>query len=269
MVVGEAKGRQKKMRKIRIIGLSLLALFALGAFMASSAFAETEILVSGGAAGGHKFETEGLLELIKLTETGSRNVLETVDCSGIFDGEFEAGSLTLGWIEDLLNLAGTVTVGEELTGEPLNCEVVSEAGALTDCTAATLANLWVDGLNLTAGDLWHVELQLMAAGAEEWLLVILKETNLVGQFSGYELECTSLLGVNGSELCNEAEPTFIAKNAATTPASVLGEIKFTAATTAAELATCTGTGKETGALSGSGNTWGLTNGARVETTLNK
>jgi hypothetical protein len=162
------------MTKIRIIGLSLLALFALGAFMASSAFAETEILVKGGTAGGKKFETEGLLELIKLTEAGSRNVLERIDCSGIFDGEFEAGSLTLGWIEDLLNLAGTITVGEELSGEPLNCAVVSEAGALTDCTGETLADVWVDGLNLTAGDLWHGELILMAAGPEEFLLVMLK-----------------------------------------------------------------------------------------------
>jgi hypothetical protein len=255
------------MRKIRIIGLSLFALFALGAFTASSAFAETEVLVKGAAVAGKAFETEGLLELIKLTEVGSRNVLERVDCSGIFDGTFETA--TLGWIEDLLNLAGTVTVGEELTGEPLNCEVVNDSGGLTDCTANTLANLWVDGLNLTAGDLWHVELVLMAAGAEEWLLIILKETNLVGQFAGYEIECTSLLGVNGSELCNESEPTFIGKNEATVPPSFSGEIKFTAGTAAAELANCTGTGNGTGALEGIGHTWVLENGVRQETTLNK
>jgi len=254
------------MRKIRIIGLSLVALFALGAFMASSAFAETEILVKAGSAAGKFFETEGSLELIKLEE-GSRGILERIGCSGIFDGKFETA--TLGWIQDLLDLTGLITIGEKLTGEALNCEVLSEAGSLTDCKEKTLASLWVIGLNLAEKDEWHVELVLMTT-APEWLLVILSTNNLGGAV-GYEVECESLIGIKGSEECTGAEPTFAASNGAGTPAGVFGEILFTAATTNEELANCTMTKEHTGAFEGSGTTWGLSaeGGTREETTLNK
>jgi len=74
--------------------------------------------------------------------------------------------------------------------------------------------------------------------------------------SGYEVECTSLLGVKGENLCEGTANATLTNEAGTLPASVLGVFEEVAIS---ERATCTLTGAESGEILGEGNTWAIGN----------
>jgi hypothetical protein len=161
------------MRKIKIVGLALAAVCALSAFMATSSFAAGQVLLAGNkieavtpfevtpAAG-----TELLLEDMKATGP------PTIHCSGIFDGHFEVGG-ELGFITEILTLAGAA------------------AGNLVECTdskSICSAPVDVTAINLP----WDVTIELMAAGAEEYLILLNAEGTKI---PGYTVDCNSLLGL--------------------------------------------------------------------------
>jgi hypothetical protein len=147
---------KKKKKKIHVIWFALLALFAFGAFSATSAFATPEILANGAkiAAGVDlHLELEG--ELL-LSDVSAPAVFDAV-CSFIFDGLVETPG-TLIFIneilmldktllaasgEGVLNLAGT----EVNTGDGIECTEVNNL-----CTGAVL----VVPLNLP----WDVDIEL-------------------------------------------------------------------------------------------------------------
>jgi len=146
------------MRKLQVLGLVLFAVLVFSAVAATAAFAESEWLVEGTALAGElPAETEGLL-ILKNYEKNNTTVLVEVHCTGIFKGTIGPGGLDL--VDDVLSLDHSLTVVTLEEGDenktPLDCLVILDGGALTDCTQEeaselNLANVWVDNLNLELG----------------------------------------------------------------------------------------------------------------------
>jgi hypothetical protein len=236
------------MRKITTMVFALFAVCAFCALSASAAFAESEWLFKGlpieGAAG-LEAETEGEITLIKYAETGSETVLNELLCSGIFDGF--VGPLNLDRVTDLLSLEHLLEIGELGSSgmeESLDCEVMFDAGSLLDCKSGTFALLWVDNLNLLTEDWWNTEITLSGG-------VFLDDftSNLSGLFPGYDVECESLLGIRGSELCEGLVTADLENDAG---GSVLGTFL---PTPVAERGTCSSTGARSADITGMGDTW--------------
>lgn len=238
------------MRKIQILGLAVIAVFAFSAVAANSAFAEVKWLVAGAAITAETAsETEGELELIVYESSTSSVVLEALLCSGIFDGFLVPPNLAL--IVDLLNLAkeeiGSLESGD-VAGTALSCTVTHDAGALTDCKENTTALLWPDALNLALGTTWEVGFEEMAGPDPLGIFPVQ---------AGYHVECESLIGIVGTNLCTNAGgvTTILWSNAATTPPSALSGFEPLAATT--ERGECEMGGAHVAEVRGSGNTWAI------------
>jgi hypothetical protein len=244
------------MKKIRILGIALFALFAFGAIVSSAAFAEGEWLVENksitAAEGALRAETEGSVLLVNYSEPGLLHVLNEVLCSRIFVGTIGPGAA--GSVTEVLDLAQKLvgTDGSTLTGTALLCDVTLEEGSLVDCKTGTgEAELWVANLP------WTTTLELVAGA------VLNKFVGSATGEPGYEVSCLSLLGVKGENLCvaPSATSTFtlMSNEPAGTPASVLGFFDAFGAGEDSELGNCSLTGEHTAEVVSdegiSGDTW--------------
>jgi hypothetical protein len=228
------------MRKIHVFGLALFAVFAFGAAVVSSAFAGEWLANNNVITVELEAETEGLLFLINLTAANG-TVLVELHCSGFFLG-FLIGNDAL--IVDLDSLGGEVIGSLGDTNElALDCLVVNTAGGLGDCILNDLVLVWPLNLNLELGLDWLTTIELMGAGAEEFLLDFPTQ-------SGYEVRCqTGILGEQENKC--EGLSSAVLTNVA---GGVLGEFNANS-----EKVACVQGGAESGVLLGEGTTK-LTNG---------
>lgn len=181
------------MNKVKIAGLGLVAVCALYAVFATSALAASEWLWNGSAVTSElPVHIEVHLTLIKLSAVTEGSVLNEALCSFLFYGVV---------IGRLLFVTKPFSLFEEAIGElgmtnekSANCEVTFDAGAIADCKAGTVAKVWMDNLNVELEAVWEGEIESMTSST---LLVFGKE----GKEPGFDIECESLLGVRGSELC--------------------------------------------------------------------
>ena len=170
------------MKKFQVLGIALIAVFALGVISAASASAETAFWLEDGNAITtlQSTVTTGLLTLTNLALGGEI----AVHCPGSFIGSVGANGEDE--ITEIQNEAKE-KLGSSLTGLAENCEVT--AGSL--CTIKSLAELWPNELP------WHSHLLLMPAPEPEYLDILLAET---GKIPGYEVKCSGPLGAF-SNLC--------------------------------------------------------------------
>jgi hypothetical protein len=244
------------MRKIRIVGFGLFAALALCAFAAGPAFAEDEWLVNGAAfAEELPTETEGTEAiLMKYESANSEKVLTEILCSGVFDGTIYGK--TLDKLTDVLNLEmGTIGTLVDTLKTALSCEVIFHGGGLTDCELGSLANVWLVGISLELGEFVTTETLLNGAVTTGMFGL----ANNLNEAVGYDVECKSLLGVNGSEQCIESqEEVELTNDATTVPPSIMG----TFIPEVAKRANCTMTGEHSADFLGLGNLWAI--GAELE-----
>jgi hypothetical protein len=145
--------------KKHLLGLTLLAVFAFSAVLASSASAEVTLLAewlinAQPVATLTSVETVllGATELLLVTLVLGVEAVD-IDCSGIFVGS--VGPNGEDEITEVQNLSKE-RLGENLVGLSVSCEVLS---AVSQCHAGELAELWPDNLP------WHTNLFLMESGA--------------------------------------------------------------------------------------------------------
>jgi hypothetical protein len=192
------------MRKIHLLGLALIAVFAFGAIAASAAMAGEPtggekafwllngVAIANGEANGIKTETEGTIVLGSL-ETGVE-----IECSGIFHGTAynlgaTEGENGFGLVTEILDLGG---VGhKELAGAGIKC--TSLTPSLCE-NAGGHPEVWPDNLP------WLVTLVLMTLDSEEKAVELFlalfsaDPTNL----PAYEVLCLTFGGtITVEELC--------------------------------------------------------------------
>jgi hypothetical protein len=177
------------MRKIRFVVLALFAVFAFGALLATSAFAESKILFKNANIETKlAFEVTGALLLEDMAATGTPDIL----CNGSFDGLIEPGG-TLAYVEEVL------TEGKELlAGETGGNGKVND---LIECTEdkAVCSN----PVDIEASELpWHIEVQLdLSESLEIYLahflsLAEIEELLEVGiGVPTWIVDCNSILGL--------------------------------------------------------------------------
>jgi hypothetical protein len=157
------------MKKIQILGLALVALFAFSAASATSALAVSKFLWNNAEITALLFvkiaPTEALLLLEDMNATGKPDVL----CNGIIDGKIEAGGVS-GFIEEILTSGGL--------NESNTVSCVSDNGTCEGAVLVTATNLP-----------WHVEVELVAG---RFLLHFLTEA---GKEPGYLTDCLTFGGL--------------------------------------------------------------------------
>jgi hypothetical protein len=152
------------MKKFQILGVSLIAVFAIGVVVAASASAAVTFLLAEWLVGGSAVTTELsvdaegelLLEDTKVPIIGKVAVL----CSGILEGTINSNGKDE--TKELLNLAGEAISLTALSGLALSC--TSETGP---CTGI---EVWA--INLP----WPTDLELMVEGTESFFadLILMK-----------------------------------------------------------------------------------------------
>jgi hypothetical protein len=191
------------MRKIHLLGLALVAVFAFGAIAATVAVAGEPtggekafwllngVAIANGEANGIQTLTEGIIELINL-KTGVK-----LECSGIFHGTaYNLGAPDengFGLVTEILDLN---SIGyKELLGAGIKC--TSLTTSLCENTG-THPEVWPDNLP------WLVTLVLMTLDSEEKaveLFLALFSEDGKGQ-PGYEALCLTFGGtITVEELC--------------------------------------------------------------------
>jgi hypothetical protein len=179
------------MGRLRLVGAVLAVAFVFSLFASASAsavsFSLAEWLVNGSPV------TSELL-----TETTGEFLLEdskafggkaSVLCSGSLDGW--VGPNSLGWISELLTLAGVAVSTIALSGTPLEC--TAQAG----CEVGTKPKVWATNLG------WEAEAELMVQGTEVFFVnLILPHAG--GGNPGWEIECT-VIGIKFVDECTAAE----------------------------------------------------------------
>lgn len=175
------------MKKSYVVGLAFAAVFAFLALSATSAFAVNELLVDAAPiAAGTNVHLDIAGELL-LEDTGALTS-PAVLCSGLFEAETGTeGGGKLFFITKLQPLTGTAT---ELN--MLECATEKSCEGESLVTAEKLP--------------WHVEIELMAAGENEWLGVFLPET---GKVPTYTVEC-KVFGVEVKDTCEGASSARLA-----------------------------------------------------------
>jgi hypothetical protein len=170
------------MRKIQILGLSFVAVFAFSAIVASMASAETTLLAlwltkGNEFAGALASETKGKILL------EDRTFKIAVECEGSLDG-FVYGANGEDEVTEVLNTRGE-KIGAPLSGLALECKKV--AGCENN------AKVWA--LDLP----WHTLVFLLEGGGF-WDLII-------GAGPGYEIECDVLFSKISEECKSGSEGT--------------------------------------------------------------
>ncbi len=193
-------------------------MFAFLAVAATSAFAVQPLWLVNGAAvvGTTNVETEGELNLTRLNKEGGEQQ-GNIKCAGVFDGTItnpagaEPGTDEITLVLNA-NMEDVGNDGATLTGPGLACEVTQDAGDATFCKvgaagSATVwpANLpWKTALELTGTEI----LDLIGVGAAE------------GSLPGYEVECTVLLGIKATDLCETNTSAVVSEILGTWPGTV-------------------------------------------------
>jgi hypothetical protein len=212
------------MSKLRMFGLMLVAMCALGASFVASASAEApgkflvNNLVPNAAVEAH---TEGEL-LFESLKTANSTFL----CSGIFDGTIAAGG-ELYEVTKVLNLAG-VEVTESDTIALIECEPDLEPNSI--CSLAAVSPVGLP---------WDSVVDLVTE--TDFLLLTL--ANAAGLLPGYLLLC-EVIGIDATELCELLEGTSqLVENGPT-------DVVFPVATSPTPDAHCTsdGAAEESGGL---------------------
>jgi hypothetical protein len=237
------------MRKIHIVGVSLVAMFAFLAVGAASALAAGEWLADGKTiATPLASETSGELNLINLKSAGGA-VLVEVKCSGIFEGTVGGGGNDS--VTALIGLAGEKIGGlGDTNATTLNCTVTATAKELGDCVATgELAEVLPTNLSKELSTSWSTLIELMELGGVHYYLDKFPST------SGYEVKCKTSLG----ELENKCEGATSAFLTNSEPeGSVIGKFGKVLITATeeeeSEATNCNLTGTGTGTLSGEGLT---------------
>jgi hypothetical protein len=224
------------MRKIQLLGVGLLALFAFGvltAASASAAFLLAEWLVGGVAVTVELATTstgELLLEDNKVPLIGKAAVL----CSGLFDGW--VGPNSLDHISEVLTLGLVAVSNTPLVGESITC--TAQAG----CETNTAPLVWPIGFPADT----EVELLEQAAGT-----FFINLITPAGGALGYEITNCLVLGAAMEDQCTSPQGAAELTLEGTT---LLG--KFSQAITelaGLELATCTQGGVKSGVVEGEGS----------------
>jgi len=177
-------GKEVMMRKFYgLLALALLSVFAVGGYVASAAFAESEILANGNmilASEDLLFQILGELLLEDTGATGKPDIL----CTIILDGLFESG--TLAFINEVLHD----------TGELLSATINDLSGSVEgdDVECVDMNNVCSSPVLLVAIHLpWHLQLELLAGDTEEpYMWDLLEET---GKEPAYAIDCNTILGL--------------------------------------------------------------------------
>jgi len=167
------------MRKLHVLALALVAVFAFAAISATSALAASELLGNAATISELAAQITGSLLLEDTKATGKPDVL----CEGIFDVLLVNGTLT--FIEQVL-----MSNGELLAATVNNLEKAVEGDDIecTDDSSICSAPVLVVAVNLP----WHVELELIS---ELYKLHFLSGSEEAGKEPGYVVDCNSLLGL--------------------------------------------------------------------------
>jgi hypothetical protein len=177
---------------IKMLGLALCAVFVLGAYAATSAFAVDEWLFNGNTfAGELPTDTEGELTLDVLNAAGV--LINEIDCSSLFEGTVLGGVGGIDLVVDIYSLPPAQVLIEELPGTSLSCQTLfdNEACRLsTEAGSETL--LWVDELSLALGLTWESLIELDSGGT-----IFLDRFHHVA----FELLCVLLNGAILESLC--------------------------------------------------------------------
>jgi hypothetical protein len=170
---------------IKILGLTLFAVFAFSAVAAPSAFAADEWLASGATIVTElATNTEG--EWLMVVLAGGAE-LGDITCSALFEGT--VGPKEIDLVLDLFSLTGTLI--EELPGTSFDCTTTNPIGMF--CETGLEVLIWADELRLGAEPLtWESLVELMAT--EPLFLVHFHHV-------AFELLCFSSAGTNLEFLC--------------------------------------------------------------------
>ena len=168
------------MKRIHALGLTLVAVVALSATVASTSSAAVTFLLAEWLIGGEKItaalavEQSGELNIIN-TNGGGAGIRIEILCTGILDGT--VGPASAGEITELLNPAKEAISLTALSGLALECANTK------NCTEPLF---WYVGLP------WKTELELMEDTTSFFVNLIIN--------SKYSVECL-ILGVSSEEEC--------------------------------------------------------------------
>jgi hypothetical protein len=170
------------MKRFQLLGLMLVAIFAIGVVAASAASAVTFLLAEWLAAGAaittaQATDQEGELELEDSKVLGQKVVIL---CSGFLDGTVSGNGTDE--ITKLLSLAG-VDAGEPLVGPGVTCTNTANCGGTPKVWAKKLP--------------WKTAAELMIDGTETFFVDLI----INGE---YESECT-VLGTKVTDECTSPE----------------------------------------------------------------
>ena len=220
------------MRKFRILGVALVAVFAFGVITAVSASAAPTFLLAEWLVNGATFTGELEVEsvgtiLMEDTATGV-----DLTCSGISDGLI--GENGLGRISDVLTLNGLTTISLVALTEPGTEGCTSSSGLCSEPL------LWP--LHLP----WDAQAELMEEPAGTFLLfvMLITESSTGGGLPGWYIICMKTIG-EPVDQCTAKENGVIDLSLELT--LLLGQFSDVFATEAGEkLATCTAGSSEAG-----------------------
>jgi len=209
------------MRKIQIVGLALVAVFALSAIAASTAFGATYLWLVGAKhiEGTEEIPSEAEGELLLLELFTGLEVL----CSGFFDGALLPNGLDV--ISEVLNLEKLLVAGSLTNADLLICEEHKVCQGTMEID--------VEAINLP----WSTQLMLVGT-----VLVNLITATTNGN-PGYHVKCLTLLGESNGECTGEGGPEVL-----NVEGGVEGVFKEE------ETGLCTFSGSMTGDISGTGIT---------------
>jgi hypothetical protein len=226
------------MKKIQVLGVALIALFAFGALTAMSASAATfllaEWLLNGNPiAAGASDLVEVVGELLLTDLKGVLGSPAMVLCSGILVGTAEANSLDT--VTEVLNLA-MEPIGSLPSGLALSC--VAQEG----CETNTNPSVYPLGLP------WESEAELMEDTTT--FFADLLKTKANGGLLGWEITNCLVLGTSNEDSCTTKEGAAELKLNGTTLLGSFAEA-FTALA-GLKNATCEKGGENAGVVEGEG-----------------
>lgn len=225
------------MRKIQLVGVVLLALFALGALTATSAMAST--LLAEWLLNGTAITTEVLIEgsgeLLLEDTKAILGSAAAVLCSGI--GVGWVGPNSLDWVSEVLNLNGEAISTTPLSGLSLECT------PQTGCETNTSVLVWPIGLPYTS------EVELVEQTGGPFFADIGRAST--GGNAGWELTDCLVLGSPHEDECTTPEGAAELRLEGTTLLAIASAAFLELI--GGRLALCTASGEETGLDSGEGS----------------
>jgi hypothetical protein len=236
------------MRRLKVFGVVLAAVFAVGVVVASSASAVTFLLAGFLEAGGTSWKEEEANTTGELVLEDNKAPIvgrAAVKCSGTLMGLIlGASEPSHVMIESVLDLSNNMISSTELSGTSLSCANVANCGT---------AEVWPTHLP------WLGEIELMIDGSEEFFAILLSSGG--NGNPGWEVKCPLL-----TDTCTNE--TGIAK-LENLEGGVVDGIFSKAFTELAEIpfATCSASGAASGVVEGEGTTTTALGGALTVSSL--